>query len=306
MHCLHGTFLSFMGFCSHASLSHVLLVLVLFSLAESQETHTRLTDILLRDYAFRCYHSHAKTGHLYAVRFPPNLSGIEATTARYRSGSLRRYGAQIKEFLLSPGTIITPYVERLIAVRQRLDGSSSVDYSNIPGFRLVSPLLGLLLYNGDDLNSTNPLLLDISSTNRPIVVDFSNVTKLLLPDVTPYCAFWDLEGKVRLSQLGAPANVCLGYKQGHYGLIVEEMDRGEKASKWKIVLGSSVGGGLGAVLLGLLLIALVKKKKRLKIEEMERRAYEEEALQVSMVGHVRAPVAGGTRTMPILEDDYSL
>ncbi|KAG9452119.1 hypothetical protein H6P81_005023 [Aristolochia fimbriata] len=271
---------SFMGLSSRV----FLLFLLFFSAtAESQEnssSHARLTDLLLRDYAFRCYRVHAKTGRLYAVRFPANISGIEATTARYRSGSLRRYGAQMEEFLLSPGTVVDPYVERLIAVRQRLDASpSSIGYGNIPGFRLVSPLLGLLLYNGDDLNSTDPIPLDISSIKRPIVVDFSNVTRVLLPDLTPYCAFWDLEGKVRLSQLGAPGNVCLGYKQGHYGLIAEEMDRGEKASKWKIVVGSSVGGGLGVVLLGLLLIALVKKKKRLKMEEMERRAYEEEALQ---------------------------
>jgi len=36
---------------------------------------------------------------------------------------------------------------------------------------------------------------------------------------------------------------------------------------------------------------------------MERRAYEEEALQVSMVGHVRAPTAPGTRTLPRISDD---
>ncbi|KAL0393452.1 UNVERIFIED_CONTAM: hypothetical protein Slati_4311400 [Sesamum latifolium] len=37
------------------------------------------------------------------------------------------------------------------------------------------------------------------------------------------------------------------------------------------------------------------------MEELERRAYEEEALQVSMVGHVRAVTASGTRTSPIIE-----
>jgi hypothetical protein len=39
--------------------------------------------------------------------------------------------------------------------------------------------------------------------------------------------------------------------------------------------------------------------------ELEQRAYEEEALRVSMVGHVRAPSAAGSRTSPdVLETDY--
>nr|XP_009776124.1 PREDICTED: uncharacterized protein LOC104225947 [Nicotiana sylvestris]XP_016456235.1 PREDICTED: uncharacterized protein LOC107780211 [Nicotiana tabacum] len=47
-------------------------------------------------------------------------------------------------------------------------------------------------------------------------------------------------------------------------------------------------------------------KKKARMEELVRRAYEEEALQVSMVGHVRAPTAAGTRTVPTIEHDYNL
>nr|XP_025888209.1 uncharacterized protein LOC101267435 isoform X2 [Solanum lycopersicum] len=46
-------------------------------------------------------------------------------------------------------------------------------------------------------------------------------------------------------------------------------------------------------------------KKKARMEELVRRAYEEEALQVSMVGHVRAPIAAGTRTVPTIEHEYS-
>jgi hypothetical protein len=79
----------------------------------------------------------------------------------------------------------------------------------------------------------------------------------------------------------------------------------KKISLWKVVVGSSVGTAIGVILLGLLLVAMfVKVKKKARMEEMERRAYEEEALQVSMVGHVRAPTATVTRTVPIIEHEY--
>lgn len=78
---------------------------------------------------------------------------------------------------------------------------------------------------------------------------------------------------------------------------------GNKESKWKIVTVSAIGGALGACLLSLLMIAMCvnAKKKKEKMDELERRAYEEEALQVSMVGHVRAVAASGTRTVPTIE-----
>ncbi|KAD4178508.1 hypothetical protein E3N88_27099 [Mikania micrantha] len=69
-----------------------------------------------------------------------------------------------------------------------------------------------------------------------------------------------------------------------------------KSFSWELVLmfilmlkGSFFvfGAAIGAFLLGLLLVAMfVKEKKKARLEELERRAYEEEALQVSMAGHV--------------------
>ena len=126
--------------------------------------------------------------------------------------------------------------------------------------------------------------------------------------------------------------VCVAEKEGHFALVSEDPPRsppspspprkqrsprevedsgaggeGEgRESRWKVALGSSVGAALGAFLLGLLLIAMVARaKQRTKVEEERvRRAYQEEALQVSMVGHVRAPVAAGSRTAPCIEHHY--
>ncbi|VAH34948.1 unnamed protein product [Triticum turgidum subsp. durum] len=47
------------------------------------------------------------------------------------------------------------------------------------------------------------------------------------------------------------------------------------------------------------------QRRKSEMAEMERRAYEEEALRVAMVGHVRAPSACGSRTTPDeLENEY--
>ncbi|KAI4367925.1 hypothetical protein MLD38_016548 [Melastoma candidum] len=102
--------------------------------------------------------------------------------------------------------------------------------------------------------------------------------------------------------------LCLASGSGHFGLVTElpPVQARRKESAWKVAIGSSIGTALGIFLLALLLVALfVKAKKRSKREEMERRAYEEEALQVSMVGHVRAPIAATTRTVPGIEHGYT-
>ncbi|KAK1374440.1 hypothetical protein POM88_030633 [Heracleum sosnowskyi] len=146
------------------------------------------------------------------------------------------------------------------------------------GYQLISPVLGLLAYNaGDDMNFSTPYEVVIQAKKEPITIDFSNTTRLV--------------------------NVTTGH--GHFGLVVQSplLPFKKKAiSRWKIAVGSSIGAAIGASLLGLLLIAMfVKVKKKARMDEIERRTYEEEALQVSMVGHVRAHVANGTRTVPTIE-----
>ncbi|CAN1120641.1 hypothetical protein LINPERHAP2_LOCUS320 [Linum perenne] len=99
---------------------------------------------------------------------------------------------------------------------------------------------------------------------------------------------------------------------GHYALVMkvlvpqppnpspeaaegEEDGGGGRVATWKVAVGSSIGGVLGIVLLGLLMVAMFGKvKKKAKMVELERKAYEEEALHMFMVGHVRAPLTSST------------
>lgn len=270
----------------------------------------QLLDHVVSDYAFQSYPRYPKTGFLYRVHLPANLSNVGADTVRFRCGSLRRYGAQIKEFHLGIGVTVHPCVERVVLVRQNLGSNWSSIYYNsfkISGYQLVSPVIGLLAYNASDFNSSNRSEIGIFAGKRPIRIDFSRIMRIEDPSLKLLCASFDSDGKVSVSdQLSE--NVCVAARNGHFALVMEPSlpQTQSKVSGWKVAVGSSVGGVLGAFLLGLLFIALVVNvKKRSRIAEMERRAYEEEALQMSMVGHVRAPMAAGTRTLPSLEHGYT-
>ncbi|KAK9277355.1 hypothetical protein L1049_006897 [Liquidambar formosana] len=296
------------------------LSLMLLSLA-SAETNSaqgiksaRVLDLVIRDYTFQFYDKNFGTGMLHTLHLPANLSGIIVNAVRFRCGSLRRYGAQVKEFHLGVGVIVHPCVERVMVVRQNLGSKwSSIYYDNynLYGYQLVSPVLGLLAYNaGDDLNSTtDPFELGILAGEKPITVDFRNTTRMAnTSGIIPLCASFEGDGNVTLSNQVSP-HVCVVTRQGHYGLVIESplLPSRKKMSRWKLVVGSSVGAALSAFLLCLLLVALfVRVKKRSRMEEMERRAYEEEALQVTMVGHVRVPTAAVTRTLPTLEHEYRI
>ncbi|KAL8101203.1 uncharacterized protein LOC141684071 [Apium graveolens] len=273
----------------------------------------RLLDLVIRDYTFQSYSNRIGTGKLHTIHLPTNLSGINVYTIRFRCGSLRRYGAKFKEFHLGIGITVYPCAERVLVVTQNLGYNwSSIYYDNyeLTGYQLISPVLGLLAYNaGDDMNFSTPYEIGIKAGERPIKIDFSNTTWLVnsTGGTIPMCANFGHDGKVTLSHQ-VSHNVCISKGHGHFGLVVQSPlmpSRKKVITRWKIVIGSAVGAAIGASLLGLLLIAMfVKVKKKKRIDEMERRAYEEEALQVSMVGHVRAFTATPTRTVPVIEHEY--
>ncbi|CAN1332723.1 hypothetical protein LINPERPRIM_LOCUS35832 [Linum perenne] len=281
-------------------------------------------DQLIRDYAFEIESSMHKTGEIHSVNLPSNLSGVNARAARFRCGSLTRYGARIEEFGFGIGVMLYPCVERVMVVTYNLGINRSTSIYNASyknklsasGYQLLSPILGLTAYNFivKSPNSSYPFQIGIRSSRRnPITINFSNITSTTHHGniSTTMCASFEKDGNMILKK-PISHQVCGSTSNGHYGLVVKippppppaaAADRGGgRAAEWKVVVGSSVGGVLGIVLLGLLVVAmLVKVKKKAKMVEMERRAYEEEALQVSMVGHVRAPVASGTRTQPTIE-----
>ncbi|KAJ0594180.1 hypothetical protein HanRHA438_Chr03g0138321 [Helianthus annuus] len=288
----------------HLSLTWVLLVFLALPTKFAIQTHgikpTRLLDLAIRYYTFKS-HNNFKTGKLYNINLPSNFAGINVTTVKYRCGSLKRYGASIQEFNLGVGVDVHPYVERVLVVTQNLGHNwSNIYYDNynqLLGYQLVSPVLGLLAYNaGDDSRFSIESEVKISSPNvNGIKIDFSNHTTKkndTLHGKIQMCATFGDDGNVTLQKEVAP-NICATTSQGHFGLVVQSpilLPERKKIKRWKVAFGSAFGAAIGAFLLGLLLVAMfVKVKKKARLEELERRAYEEEALQVSMAGHVIRP-----------------
>ncbi|KAL9817150.1 hypothetical protein AtNW77_Chr4g0285671 [Arabidopsis thaliana] len=315
-------------------------ILLLFHVHKSKSQtieSAHFLDLMIRDYTIRNFNIHFKTGAIQKVHLPSNFSSIDIATAKFRCGSLRRHGARIGEFHLGPGLTVEPCVERVILVRQNLGFNwSSYIYStgyNLTGYkyRLVSPVLGLLAYNSNpDGVAVNPYEINVMGTEQnPILIKFLSSEASVSPkpntkkNSSLLCACFTSNGNITFREQ-VSAYVCLGTRQGHYALVIRAHDSGGggstvvtpssspaltdggggKLSRWKVAVGSVIGSIIGAFLLGLLVVAMVVKgKKKAMREEMERRAYEEEALQVSMVGHVRAnPNASRTRTVPRFEN----
>ncbi|XP_076920661.1 uncharacterized protein LOC143581862 [Bidens hawaiensis] len=284
----------------HLTLTWILLVFLALPTKFSIQAHaikpTRLLDLAIRYYTFKSC-KNFKTGQSCNVNLPSSFTGINVSTVKYRSGSLKRHGARIQEFQLGVGVDIHPYVERVFVVTQNLGRNWSNiyhdNYNQLLGYELVSPVLGLLAYNaGDDSRYSVETEVKIQSPNvNGIKVDFSHhIIKRndTLHGKIQMCATFGDDGNVTLQKEVAP-NICAASSQGHFGLVVELplLPERKKIKWWKVVFGSSFGAAIGAFLLGLLLVAMfVKVKKKARLEELERRAYEEEALQVSMAGHV--------------------
>lgn len=280
---------------------------------KTQPTH--LLDLYIRDFTLKSIDNTIKTGTFRTVPLPENFSGINVQSARFRCGSLRRYGARVKEFRLGVGVSLNPCAERIVIIRQNLGSNWSSIYFHsyqLTGYQLVSSILGLLAYNSGNysLNSNSPVPFEvrISAGENPITIDFRNSTTMAnISRMRPICASFERDGRVTLGKEISPL-ICSVLREGHFGLVVEEPEPVElrkKEQPWKLAVGSSIGAAIGAFLLGLLLVAMfVRVKKRTRRDELEIRAYEEEALQVSMVGHVRAPTAPGTRTLPAIEHEY--
>ncbi|XP_039034839.1 uncharacterized protein LOC120171120 [Hibiscus syriacus] len=82
----------------------------------------------------------------------------------------------------------------------------------------VSPILGLLAYNADsDMSFGSPFELGILAIDKPIKIDFSNVTKASnITGFLPLCAAFEGNGKVTLKNQVSP-NDCVASRHGQFG-----------------------------------------------------------------------------------------
>ncbi|KAG2570773.1 hypothetical protein PVAP13_7KG101036 [Panicum virgatum] len=298
-----------MGFLIYACLLHLLLSTADSGVAAQSQplSPARILDATLQDYAFRAF-EHPRTGIVYNATLPANLTGIALSAVRLRSGSLRRKGfADYFQFGVPTGVVVQPHVERVVLVYHNL-GSSSDHYYPLSGHTYLAPVLGLLAYDAANLSSVGLQELNIVAS-RDCAAAVRGVR-------FKWCAAArDLEA----------TNAGSTYRQGHISIVVNSSEiapapappgsisppiptpGGQKkgnSKAWKIAV-SVVGAAIALGLLAVLLLCLVRYKRDKKLEAMERNAEVGETLRVAQVGRTQAPVALGTRTQPVIENDYA-
>jgi len=285
----------------------------------------RALDAALQDYAFRALSARPRTGIVYNATVPGNLTGIAASALRLRSGSLRRRGfAGYFQFGVPTGVVVQPYVERVVLVYHDL-GNWSDYYYPLTGYTYLAPVLGLLVYDAANLSAVGLQELNVVASGGPISVNFGgNVRTVPAGSAAPRCVVFDLDGMPQFRDLEA-TDVCSTYRQGHVSIVVNSSEiapsppppgaiapsiptpGGNKkgsSKAWKIA-GSVVGAAIALGLLAALLLCLVRYKRDKKLQVMERNAEVGETLRMAQVGRTQAPVALGTRTQPVIENDYT-
>ncbi|KAK7389865.1 hypothetical protein VNO78_25161 [Psophocarpus tetragonolobus] len=246
-----------------------------------------------------------RTGVVYNVSLPSNLTGMEVSVIRMRSFSLWLRGMNYSFIHLPPRILPRPSEKRIAILYENL-GNWSSQYYHVPNHTMVAPVIGVLAYS-----SSESALLDEKinfTTHRdPISIWFPHVNQHGKNN-TPICVKFSAGRLVKFKNMTQPY-VCETRSQGHYTLVVPSFPspkepntgRHSKGVTTWWVLGFVIGF-VGLVILVLILVALVKEAKKRKIGEMERNSAAGEPFDTFWIGETKLPSASMLRTQPILEN----
>ncbi|RRT56622.1 hypothetical protein B296_00045290 [Ensete ventricosum] len=276
---------------------------------------------MLQDYAYRAF-VRPRTGVPYDGIAPSNLTGIKIAALRLRSGSLKQKGVdKYKEFGIPDGVVLVrPYVERLVLVYHNLGNWSSFHYP-LPGYAYLTPVLGLLAYDAANLSATDLPELDIVASESPISINFTYVIPAPRGAIAR-CVQFGIDGSLDFGDL-VSSNICSTRRQGHFVIVVNSSEiapspaptlapgpgpsrvvgsKSKKSKVWKIV-GGVVGGVVVLIFLALLVYLMHRRKHNKKVARMEQHADDGVSVHTTRVGNTHVPVALGTRTQPMLENE---
>ncbi|KAI3421477.1 uncharacterized protein J3R85_012307 [Psidium guajava] len=240
-----------------------------------------------------------RTGALYKALLPANLSGMEVSVIRLRSRTLWREGTNFSGFTIPPRTLPVPRVKRLAIVYQNL-GNWSSQYYSLPGYSLITSVVGFKVYDVSDIHSNSIIKLGLNTSGDPISIHFH------APVVDPHwktstgkCAAFYANGTVHFSAMGS-AYTCYARDQGRFSIILpSETKKRKQGNYW--VIGLALGF-VGMALICSVGFVLLRMSRSKKVEVMERRADEGELFKTIWVGGSKMPSATVTRTPPVLEN----
>ncbi|KAM2286084.1 hypothetical protein ACFX1S_038601 [Malus domestica] len=127
-------------------------------------------------------------------------------------------------------TMPMPHVKRLAFVHQNL-GNWSSHYYSLPGYSLVSSVIGFTVYDASNTSSKRTAKLSL----------FPNLTLDRSTSVAEKCASFFANGTVFLSEMRLPG-VCLTTEQGYVGIVsskrlkTKKIQTMEKQAKEDLIL----------------------------------------------------------------------
>ncbi|KAI3812771.1 hypothetical protein L1987_17483 [Smallanthus sonchifolius] len=250
-------------------------------------------DVILHEHAFKALLSQQryKTGTVYEVKLPANLSGMDVSYIRFRSKTLWRKGANFSSFQIPSRTLPMPFVKRIVIMYQDLGNLSSQFYNNtIPGYLLVSSVVGFRVYDASNPTTTNARKIDFNTSDAPISVHFPD---LKFPRGAKCASFGGSNGEFSLSDM-SPGHVCYTRNYGRFSVVVPKRKKGGARVWW------GVGAGFMTISFVGIMFVKIMNVKRLDEREMQ---MEEGSIDLETVwiGYSKMPCATITRTHPNLE-----
>ncbi|KAF8032496.1 hypothetical protein BT93_D1416 [Corymbia citriodora subsp. variegata] len=267
-----------------------------------------LLDAVIHEYANKTPRQ-PRTGVVYNISLPANFSGIEVSIVRLRSSSFWVRGSNLTSFNIPPKIIPMPYAKRLAILCENLKNWSS-NYYEVPGYRLVSPVVGFMMLDASNSSGVGNQKLNLSIRGNPILVSFSPAeSELRTSNQSMQCVEFRPNGSVRFSNMTS-LNGCVARHQGHFALVLPapapapaparpQNKREERFWKWWVV--GFAGGFVVLVSVSLIVLGTYKVVKRQKIKEMEKESEKGVSFDTIWIGTTKMPSASTIRTQPILE-----
>ena len=244
----------------------------------------------------------AQTGILYSANLTGELANVTVQAVRLRVGSLRKRGVSLGRFTVPPGVKVLNFSSLRVILVYRDFGNVTTYTSPVQMEALVSPVVGIKVYNGDILNTTTPLpSLEVTAFGEAIQA--AAVPEARAKPV--FCVEFNENGTSVISNVTTVGNYssCAAKSFGDF-VLAGQAPPGKKSNAWKIAVGTVVGA-VGLIVLVLILAFLVRRRlRRRKIARMQFQVDQGETLRSHLIGNSRAPGASGTRTRPQLEKDY--
>ncbi|KAJ0105467.1 hypothetical protein Patl1_17592 [Pistacia atlantica] len=265
----------------------------------SKNYTTNSLDEYLQDFAFKTlvHHRPHHSGALYKPILPANLSGTRVSIVRLRSRRLWNIGANFSNFHIPSRTITEPHARRLAIVYQDF-GNWSSHYYSVPGYSIVTPVIGFMVFDAWNIRAKRKL--SLNTMGKPIVIRFFNSSLSDGRVSKAKCVTFSPNGTLLMTEMSVP-NVCYSQDQGHFSIVVP-LNLKKKHALWYLwVIGFGLGFA-GLILIGYVGILSMKALKTKKIQVTERQADEDFVLDTIWVGRSKMPSATVTRTQPTLED----